>query len=270
MTPRDPMRLRLTFDAIAERYDRARPGYPHRIFEDLAALGELESGSRILEIGCGTGLATVPLAERGYRVLAVELGGDLAAIARRRLATHPNVEVIVASFEDWPLPKEPFDAVVSATAFHWIDPEIRVTKTAQALRPGGSLAIIETRRVPLWDAQLLAKLWRCHERWDPTAHPARRPPPDEPPESTAEVDRSGLFDRIASRRYEWVQEYSTAEYIDLLMTFSNVLALEPTQQSGLLWCIGDLIDGELDGRVREVNVNQLLVARTSDQPASRR
>lgn len=263
MTPRDPMQLRLTFDRAAERYDRVRPGYPSGAFDDLAAVADLESGSRILEIGPGTGQATVPLAERGYRVVAVELGPDLAAIARRRLARYPAVEVVVATFEDWPLPKEPFDAVVSATAFHWIDPAIRVPKAAQALRPGGSLAILETRRIPIGSDRFLARLWRCHERWDRTAQPARRPVADEPAESHVEIDRSGFFDRITSRRYDWEADYSTADYLELLMTFSNVLELDPVERSGLLECIGELIDDELNGRISEYNVNQLVVARTA-------
>jgi SAM-dependent methyltransferase len=266
MTARDPLQLRRTFDSAAERYDRARPPYPTELFEDLAAMVELRAGSRILEIGGGTGLATVPLAERGYMILVVELGAELAAIARRRLAAYPNVEVVVAAFEDWPLPDEPFDAVVSATAFHWIDPEIRVSKATRALRPGGSLAIIETHRTPLGPDAFLADLWRCHQRFDTTGRPHRKPAADDPPDSRAEVDRSGLFDRVESRRYEWTQELSTEDYLELLMTFSSILALEPEQQSSLLRCIAGLIDGQLDGRIGELNVNQLLVARTPNQP----
>lgn len=260
------MRRRRTFDAAAERYDRARPPYPSQVFDDLATMAELEEGDRILEIGPGTGQATVPLAENGYQVVAVELGAELAEVARRRLAAHPNVEIVVAAFEDWPLPEEPFEAVVSATAFHWIDPEIRVTKAAQALRPGGSLAIIETRRVPVGDEQLLADLWRCSERFDPTARAPRKLTADEPPETLAELEGSDLFDHVASRRYEWAQEYTTDGYVDLLMTFSNVLALEPQAQSGLLGCIADVIDGKLGGRIGEQIVNHLVVARTSNGP----
>jgi SAM-dependent methyltransferase len=255
------MELRRTFDSAAERYDRVRPGYPSALFDDLERLSELQSGSRILEIGCGTGQATVPLAERGYAVIGVELGADLAAIARRRLAAYPSVEVIVSSFEEWPLPSEPFDAVISATAFHWIDPDVRVTKAAQALRRGGSLAIIETHRMPMGDEHFLAKLRGCFDRWDPPARPARKLGADDPPESHAEVDRSGLFDRVVSAQYEWEQESSTADNRDLLLTFSNVLALEPEARAGLLGCIGELIDRELDGRMSEQIVNQLLVAR---------
>lgn len=255
-----PLRLRRTFDAAAERYDRARPKYPPAIFEDLAELSGLEPGSSVLEIGCGTGHATVPLAERGYRIVAVELGAALAKVARRRLAPYPDAQVIVADFEDWKLPAQPFDAVVSATAFHWISPEIRVQKAAAALRAGGSLAIIETRRSPLGTRRFLANLRRCHQRWEGTEAPIRKPGADEPAESLSAIVQSGLFERVTTRRYAWEHEFSAAGYIELLMTFSNVLSLDRAHQSGLLECVGGLIDRELDGRVREANVNKLVVA----------
>ena len=65
----DPGRLRSTFDAVATLYDQARPGHPERLFDDLASLSGTEPGAKVLEIGCGTAQATVPLARRGYHVL---------------------------------------------------------------------------------------------------------------------------------------------------------------------------------------------------------
>jgi SAM-dependent methyltransferase len=109
--------LRSTFDEAAELYDRARPGYPPEPFNDLSDVADLRPGARILEFGPGTGQTTVPLAERKFQITAVELGPNLAAVARRTLTRFPNVAVTVAAFEDFPLPSEPFDAVVSATAF---------------------------------------------------------------------------------------------------------------------------------------------------------
>src|ERR1700680_350180 len=116
---------RATFDEAAELYDRARPGYPPELFDDLTAIAGLRPGARLLEIGCGTGQATQPLAERKFQITAIELGPNLAAVARRKLARFCNVAVEVAAFEEWPLPAEPFDAVVSATAFHWLDSSAR-------------------------------------------------------------------------------------------------------------------------------------------------
>jgi SAM-dependent methyltransferase len=65
---RDPMRLRETFAEAAELYDRARPGYSAALFSDLAELACIGPGCRVLEIGCGTGQATLPLAERGCEI----------------------------------------------------------------------------------------------------------------------------------------------------------------------------------------------------------
>src|SRR6266542_609432 len=148
-------RLRITFDEDAERYDRARPGYPAALFDDLMTLAGLGPGSRVLEIGCGTGQATIPLAERGCEIVAVEIGPHLAAVARRNLGRFLSAQVVTASFEDWPLPPAPFDAVVSATAFHWLDPAVRVVKAADALCPGGALATIATHHLLSCIAQLI-------------------------------------------------------------------------------------------------------------------
>ncbi len=79
MTDRD--RLKTTFDEVAEIYDRARPSYPEQLFDDLVALADLQPGESLLEIGCGTGRTTLPLAERGFRITCVELGENLAAVS---------------------------------------------------------------------------------------------------------------------------------------------------------------------------------------------
>src|SRR4051812_8498694 len=126
MADRD--QLRRTFDAVAERYAAIRPGYLPQTVDDLVELAGLTPGDRVLEIGCGTGQLTVPLAERGLAVTAVELGAGLAAVARRRLADHPAARVVVGAFEDVELEPGSFDLVVAATAFHWIDPAVRLTR----------------------------------------------------------------------------------------------------------------------------------------------
>ena len=108
-------------------------GYPPQIFDDLAALAQLPAQARLVEIGCGTGQATVPLAERGYAITCVELGERLAATARRKLAAFPSVSVINADFETWQPERPGFDAVVAFSAFHWLAPDRRYTKTADLL-----------------------------------------------------------------------------------------------------------------------------------------
>jgi SAM-dependent methyltransferase len=95
----------------------------------------------VAEIGCGTGQASVPLAERGLAVTAVELRPALAAIARHRLAEFPAAEVVTGSFEDWQPARAGFDAVVAVSSLHWIDPALRYAKPHALLRPEGILAV---------------------------------------------------------------------------------------------------------------------------------
>jgi SAM-dependent methyltransferase len=189
-------------DQDAHLYDRARPGYPPVLFDDLAELTGVGAGSRVLEIG--TGQATLPLAERGCQVVAVELGPDLAAVARRKLARFPGVEVVPAAFEDWPLPAEPFDLVLAATAFHWIDPAVRVIRAADALRPGGWLATITTHHIAGGDEAFFAEAQTCYQRWDPETPPGgvALEPAADVPHASDELDRSHRFGPARFRRYE--------------------------------------------------------------------
>ncbi|MGI9149756.1 MAG: class I SAM-dependent methyltransferase [Chloroflexota bacterium] len=262
MKPTERQRLRALFGEDAERYERARPTYPSAVFDDLAAFGHLAPGSRVLEIGCGTGQATLPLAEHGYCVVAVELSPEMAGVARRKLAHFPRVQVVVAAFEEWLLPEEPFDAVVSATAFHWIDPEVRVQRSVAALRPAGTLATISTHHIAGGDEAFFAKAQSCYERWDPLTPPGLRlEQPDEIPTDAAELSDSGLFDAPTFRRDEWDQQYTAASYRDVLLTYSNHRALAPPSQSGLLDCITTLIQTSYGGRISKRYMTELRMAR---------
>jgi len=258
----DPTSLRQTFDEAAELYDHARPGYPAALFDDLAALACIGLNCRVLEIGCGTGQATLPLAERGCEIVCIELGANMAAVARRKLARFPSVRIEVAAFEDWALPGELFDTVFAATAFHWIDPLIRVTKAADALTSGGALATIATHHIAGGDEAFFAEAQACYERWDPATPPGLRlQPAAEIPFDTEDLDRSNRFGPATFRRHEWELAYSTAEYIDTLLTYSGHRALSPDARDGLLACIAELIDSRHGGRISKRYLSELRVAR---------
>lgn len=238
-----------------------RPGYPDKLFDDLARLAGLGRGSRVLEVGCGTGQATVPLARRGYEVVAVELGAGLADVARRKLASFPRVAVVNAGFEAWELPAERFDVVLAATSFHWIDPAVRVRKSAAALRPGGALAVVSTDHVAGGDEQFFADVQRCYDRWMPApSRGSRLPAATEIPSHREEFDASGCFREVVFRRYEYEQTYSTTEYRDLLLSYSGHRAMDPGAQRDLLACIARLIDEGYGGRITKRYMNQLAVA----------
>jgi SAM-dependent methyltransferase len=263
VTEADNARLRITFDEDAELYDRVRPGYPYRMFDDLAQLAGVGPGCRVLEIGAGTGIATVPLAGRGCRITAVELGANMAAVAARKLAAYPDVEVVVADFEEWPLRPEPFDLVLVATAYHWLDPAARVGKVARALKPGGALAVVETHHIAGGDERFFADAQGCYERFDPATPPGLRLEPPAAIPRNADTDASADFRPAVFRRYEWEYAYATHAYLDLLMSYSGHRALPAPERRNLLDCIAALIDGRHGGRITKRYLTQLWVAHRS-------
>jgi len=113
----DRERLRATFNGAAELYQQARPEYPDELLDELIRLAGLRPGGRLLEIGCATGKATLPLARRGFAITCLEIGADLAAAARHNLAAFRGMDVVAAAYERWqPPPGTAFDLVFAATA----------------------------------------------------------------------------------------------------------------------------------------------------------
>ncbi|MDX3745532.1 class I SAM-dependent methyltransferase [Streptomyces sp. AK08-02] len=253
--------LRDTFDEVAELYDRARPRYPRGLVDDLARAAGLGPGSRVLEIAPGTGQLTVPLAALGCALTAVELGPSLAAVARRNLRTFPLAEVTVADFEHWPLPAEPFDLVVCATAFHWLDPAVRLPRMARALRPGGLLALVTTHHVKGGTVDFFERVQRCYEMWDPATPPDLRQV-DEADTATdiRELENSEYFDRVTVRRHARDIAYSVDEYIDVLLTYSGHRALDAPSRAGLLADIRDLVETRYGGRLTKRYLHELITA----------
>jgi ubiquinone/menaquinone biosynthesis C-methylase UbiE len=242
----DRVRLRATFDSVAELYDRARPEYPPALLDDLARLAGVGPGCRVLEIGPGTGQLTVPLAERGCEIVAVELGPSLAAVARRNLRRFPAVEVVTADFETWPVPAQRFDLVIAATAAHWLDPAVATAKTAAVLRPGGRVATVETHHIDGGSSDYFVYAQDCYLRYDPATTEFLRLP------RAADISADG-----AVGRYEWEQGYSTVQYLDLLRTYSSTLGLPAGTATDLLSCLGTLIDGRYGGRIVKRYLTQL-------------
>ncbi len=216
-------RLRATFDAAAPGYEDARPVAPAEVFDDLVEHARLGPGARLLEIGCGTGQATLPLAERGFSILAVELGANLAEVARRKLAPFPDVEIVTSSFEDWDSGGELFDAVVSFNAFHWLDPDIRFAKSAAVLRPGGSLGVFGSGFVvhggadPTW-------LELFEDETVTVGFEARHL--DDVRDRSEDFTAGGHFSTATRRTYLQDLSYSADDYVALVGTMSAHLALE--------------------------------------------
>lgn len=221
------------FERAAEDYQRSRPVCPPQLFDDLIELAGLDAGHRVIDIGCGTGQATVPLAERGLAVTAVELGAELAAVARRRLTGFPAVEVVTSSFEDWQPHGAKFDAAVATNSLHWIDPEVRYSKPYELLRAGGAMAVAGC----LWARPANAEPFWSDVQEDYTAvgfEGSPPPPPEQigPQHFPPEAQR--FFDEVASRRYPFQVGFQAEDYLTNLATQSGTHALGEARRAEFL------------------------------------
>jgi SAM-dependent methyltransferase len=235
---------RLAFGEVAELYDRARPSYPAALIDDVLELAALSPGQRAVEIGAGTGKATVLFAERGTAVHALEPSAEMAAIAERNLARYPAVTIERVDFEHWQQPESTFGLVYSGQAWHWVSRETRYAKARSALVAGGLLAAFWNR--PDWD--------RCGLREEIDAAYGRVAPellPDGPmrPGSARWVDEwpkdianSPDFAQPEIRTYSWDQRYSSGEYVQLLSTHSDHILLDPAMSEALYRDIAGAID----------------------------
>lgn len=251
------------FDREAARYERARPNYPEALFNRLMTQCGLTAGMRALEIGPGTGQATEPLARRGLQICAVELGPNLAGIARKRLARYPNVDVIAGDFEATDLPLETFDLVYAATAIHWIGPSLRFEKPHTLLKSKGHLALIHTEQVSdeVGD-RFIQATQPIYRRFASNPDAADYTPPALTELAPTPVD-TALFQVISFDAFPMALEYTSATYVDLLRTFSPTIAMRPDQREEFLTSISETIDLQFQGRIVRHVAMTLLIARKS-------
>ena len=230
------------FDQEAERYDRFRPMYPDAAIDEL--LGPKPAGLEVLDVGCGTGIASRQIAQRGARVLGVELAPGMAEIAR----TH-GIEVELGAFEVWDAAGRSFDRVVSAQAWHWLDLPLATSKAASSLRPGGRLCLVWNAG---WQPDGLADaLEDVYASTVPEGghrvfrgYAANRSI-DAKTDLESELDAVSAvtdFGGLTMKWFPWTRSYQRDEWLGQLLSRSDHTALDRQVLNRLLEGIGAAID----------------------------
>lgn len=216
---------RVLFDTVADLYDATRPGYPGEVVTSLLGTAGIGPGAAVLEIGCGTGQLTQQLAGDGIALTALDLGPSMVAAARRRLAG-ADVTFVVSPFEAYRAPDASVDLIVSATAFHWLDPQVAWPKIARLLRPGGWLAVLGTRE--RYDDPLGAALRDVYLRYSADGGAWARRPPRQPADTIA---GSGLFGEVVVREHRAVRRLPSETVLGLEHTRATSLGYDPATRA---------------------------------------
>ena len=233
-------------DAVADTYHDAWPPYPAALLEAVVAAAGNVSTARVLEIGCGTGKATEPLAERGLAIVALEPGRRLAAEARSRLSRFPRVTVQETMFEEIALPHASFDLVASAQAFHWVDPAVGVPKVIEVLAPEGSIAFFWRRAVHS-SAELREGIEQAYSELG-VVLPGRGQVFDVAEQIGTGIAASGAFEPVMMSRFSEPISYETAAYVRHLSVYPGHVAMSDDLRERLLSEIARVVDAA-DGHV---------------------
>ena len=224
-----------SFGKVAALYDRRRPSYPDAAVDHILSLAP--GASTVVDVGCGTGKGSAPFAARGLHVIGVEPDPAMADVARRHLS-----RVDVAAFEEWPPPADPVDVVLSAQAWHWVDPAVGVPKAASLLRVGGVFAVMANvprdgghdRRAeldPVYE-RVVGGLYKTTGmlNWDGQFDDLAK-----------RIDASGSLDRLDPWHLDWDEPLSADGFAELMQTHSDYLLLDRPVLDELVRSVRDAI-----------------------------
>jgi SAM-dependent methyltransferase len=229
------MDLRLKFNEDVINYDKMRPTYINELFQDVIQYSNLNNSKKALEIGIGTGQATLPFLHTGCTVTAIELGEALAEFSAEKFSEFPNFNVINQEFESAALDHNHYDFVYSATAFHWIPEEIGFTKVHQLLRNGGVLALFWNRPFPAQDDDLHYAMQEIYGKYGSSFMKpilAHRYSEENGMEMVDTIKRYGFID-VNFKLYHQTRTFDARSYVLLLNTYSDHRALQDDQRTRL-------------------------------------
>lgn len=253
------------YSPAAEAYNQTRPIYPQDLITQVINLAQLSCNSKILEVGCGPATATTSFVQLGSPMVCLEPNTDFFHLAQQKCQPYPHVELLNTSFEEWMLEVDSFDAVLAATSFHWIPPEIGYPKAAKALRENGYLILLWNKELqPSY--QVNKSLYPVYEVHAPSL--CDRYENRETQERILQglgqiVVDSGLFKNLRSGQIESQVTYGADEYVTLLNTYSPYLQLDRSNREALFEKLRDKIERDFDGSLRLSYVSAFHLAQKS-------
>ena len=249
-----------TFNTQAQKYEKMRPGYVAELYEDIFNYVSIDQSSNVVEIGIGGGQATLPILKTGCRLTAVEYGANLAELCRQKFKEFPNFTAITAKFEDFESEKNPYDLIYSASAFHWIPEEIGYTKVFKLLRSGGAFARFANH--PYKDKgreDIHEAIQKIYAVYRPNSPAPTEYGEDDAKKCAEIVSKYGFYD-IAYKVYHRTRTFTAKEYISLLGTYSDHIALEEDARNQLYSEIEKAIEN-LGGQITIYDTIDLQLAR---------
>lgn len=219
------MDLRLKFNEDVSNYDKWRPNYVPELYDEIIRYSDINETKKAIEIGIGTGQATLPILKTKCKLTAIEIGEKLAEYSRQKFASYKNFEIFNIDFESFHSNNNTFDLIYSATAFHWIPEETGYTKAFDLLKSGGALALFWNHPfVNRADDLLHSEIRKVYHKYKPSD---KKPVEFHKNDCTTieeTIKRYG-FINCYSKLFFQIRTFSAESYVALLNTYSDHRAL---------------------------------------------
>lgn len=233
------------FRNIIDDYEAARPGYPPELYRDIVEFAALRQDAKILEIGAGPGQATEYFVKNGYDVTALELSTEQVRFLERKFAGDRNFRCVCSAFEDYACEAKSLDLIFSATAFHWIQPEIGYPKAYGLLRTNGAMAVFwHLASIVAPETEMLCRVRKIYRAYAPELddYISRAQAEELHRLRIVQMQTGGLFQNPVSKIYRWNDEYDTARYLKLMNSYSDFHAIGGTARTAILNSTAEYID----------------------------
>jgi SAM-dependent methyltransferase len=224
------------FRNIISDYEAARPGYPSELYRDIVAYAAIGPDANILEIGAGPGQTTGFFVENGYAITALEISKPQVQYLEEKYSCYPNFSGTCSRFEDYKADSDSFDLIFSATAFHWIDPEIGYPKASTLLRPGGTVAVFwHLASILEPDTAALIHIRDICRHYAPELDDFidRKEAQELHRLRIRQITAGGLFRQAISKIYRWNDVYSVGRYLKLMNSYSDFHSIDRTRQEAI-------------------------------------
>jgi SAM-dependent methyltransferase len=238
------------------------PRYPENLIHQVVEIAQLSTNSKILELGCGPATATVAFAQLGCSMISLEPNPDFFQLAQQNCQPYPNVEIQNTSFEEWALQTSKFDAVLAASSFHWISPEIGYPKAANTLQQTGNLILLWNKELQP-SSEVYQRLSQVYQLYAPSLDRY------EDIKTQEEILRglgkicidSGQFKDLISGQIASEVTYNVDEYLMLLTTYSPYLKLAPDTKKALFAGLRQSIEDDFGGSLHLSYISAFHIAK---------
>jgi len=246
----------LSFEKTAKLYDKVRPGYPSTWVADLQKITKMDSKTVILEVGSGTGIATADLINVTKHITCLDPGQEMLGIAKTKF---PSLNFIYSTFEKFTTDKH-FDLIVSAMAWHWVDPKVGYEKASSLLTESGFLAIIRYYHIDDDPMSFHNRAQYIYEKYNKDTPSKRNSEQLKRIKDDAEALNNSYFRLVKKFEYKWQRNYSIDEYLALRNTYSDHLTMKPELREKVEYELREFAQKEFGGKLIKRYTTVLFVA----------